>query len=275
MSSTKRKIKTWPPPATEVWGEDERALLARLHTETLPHHIAIIMDGNGRWASQKGFLDRIRGHEAGIDAVRTATRACATLGIEALTLYAFSKENWQRPRHETAALMHLLERFAIQERRELMENDIRFAVIGNLEDLPRSVHEALIETARLTQANQGTILTLALSYGGRDEIVRAAREVARMAVDGRLDPDSLDEDGFAAHLDTAGLPDPDLMIRTSGEVRISNFLLWQLAYAELHVTSVLWPDFGRLDLLKALLDFKDRDRRFGGLRVGQSKAKGT
>lgn len=277
MSPTEKKVQSWPPPACEVWPEPERRLVAQLRPDNLPRHIAVIMDGNGRWARRQGFLDRIRGHEAGIESVREITRTCAALGIKVLTLYAFSKENWRRPRHEIAALMALLKKFAVNERAELMDNDIQFRVIGNLGDLPPRVREDVDQTIRLTRGNTGTTLVLALSYGGRDEILRAAREVARRAAAGRLDPETLDEEAFGQYLDTAGFDDPDLMIRTSGENRISNFLLWQIAYAELHVTDVLWPDFRRRHLLEALVDFKNRDRRFG--RVGDRdrgrKATGT
>ncbi|MCH8333181.1 isoprenyl transferase [Candidatus Sumerlaeota bacterium] len=263
--------RAWPPSATENWEEADRGLLDQLGPEDLPHHIAVIMDGNGRWARARGLIDRIRGHEAGIESVRETTRTCAALGIEALTLYSFSKENWQRPAREVAALMRLLERFAVQERDELMDNGVRLKTIGNLEDLPESVQSALAETMRLTENNTGTTLVLALSYGGRDEIIRAVRRLGRRIALGELDPGDIDEDSFSALLDTAEFPAPDLLIRTSGEFRLSNFLLWQIAYAELYVTPVLWPDFRRPHLLEALIDFKKRDRRFG--RVNAEKPK--
>jgi undecaprenyl diphosphate synthase len=243
----------------------------RLAPEALPRHLAVIMDGNGRWAKARGLLDRIRGHEAGIESVREITRTCAMLRFDALTLYAFSKENWQRPQRETMALMHLLERFSIDERPELMENNIRLLTIGCLDDLPPSVRNELDTTRRMTAENSGMKLVLALSYGGRDDIVRAVRSLAARAVSGELAPDAIDEVAISSALDTAGLPDPDFMIRTSGEYRVSNFLLWQLAYAELYVTPTLWPDFRRIHLLEALLEYRHRERRFGGL--GESDVK--
>jgi undecaprenyl diphosphate synthase len=271
MSPSPHKLAAWPPAAAEDWSEAERQLLVRLSPETLPRHLAVIMDGNGRWAKARGLLDRIRGHEAGIESVREITRTCAMLGFDALTLYAFSKENWQRPRHETMALMRLLERFSIEERPELMENNIRLLTIGNLGDLPDSVRDELDRTRQMTAGNTGMRLVLALSYGGRDDIVRAVRKLAADAAAGDLAPESIDESRLSSALDTAGLPDPDFMIRTSGEYRVSNFLLWQLAYAELFVTPTLWPDFRRVHLLEALLEFRNRERRFGGL--GESDVK--
>lgn len=262
-----KKIMTWPPPASLDWPCAERDLLAQLAPADLPRHVAVIMDGNGRWARARGWIDRVRGHKAGIESVREITRTAATLEIPLLTLYAFSKENWQRPKVEIAALMRLLRQFSIDERDELMENNIRLETIGTLQDLPEPTRSALDETIELTKSNSGTTLILALSYGARDEIVRAARRAAHAAVRGQLDPDRLDTERFASLLDTGGLPDPDLLIRTSGEFRLSNFLLWQCAYAEFYVTPVLWPDFRRPHLLEALIDFKQRERRFG--RVGE------
>ncbi|MCL5269424.1 MAG: polyprenyl diphosphate synthase [bacterium] len=221
------------------------------------------MDGNGRWARQRGFMDRIRGHEAGIESVREAARTCAQLRLKALTLYAFSKENWQRPVREVTALMALLTRFLVNERGELMDNDIRLRTVGVPADLPDGARRELEESICLTAGNRGLVLNLALSYGGRDEIVRAARRAMDMARGGELSPEGLDETAFAGLLDTAGLPEPDLLIRTSGEMRVSNFLLWQIAYAEIHVTGVLWPDFRRPQLLEALLDYQRRERRYG------------
>jgi undecaprenyl diphosphate synthase len=265
MNDTAIKTPGWWPAAAADWSDAERALLARLDPARLPAHVAVIMDGNGRWARQRGFIDRIRGHEAGIEAVRETTRTCAQLGLKALTLYAFSKENWRRPEPEVRALMALLTRFLVIERDELMENHIRLGTIGRREDLPERVRAALDETMALTAGNTGLRLTLALSYGGRDELVRAAREMARRARRGELDPETIDETCFAGLLDTAGLPDPDLLVRTSGELRISNFLLWQAAYAEIYVTPVLWPDFRRLQLLEALVEYQHRERRYGGV----------
>ena len=213
----------------------------------LPRHIAIIMDGNGRWAQARG-LPRVSGHEAGAESVREITRACREAGVEALTLYSFSTENWKRPADEVAALMGLLGRYLIDERREILENGVRLNAIGQLDKLPLAVRAALKELIHASRNNTGMVLTLALSYGGRNEIVEAARSLAKKAASGRLRPDAIDEAAFAAELGTAGLPDPDLLIRTSGELRISNFLLWQLAYAEIYVTDVLWPDFRRPQL---------------------------
>lgn len=228
----------------------------------LPRHVAIIMDGNGRWAQARG-LPRLKGHEAGAESVREITRACREKGIEALTLYSFSTENWKRPADEVAGLMGLLSRYLVEERREILDNGIRLNAIGQLDRLPAPVRLALQELMRASRDNRGMTLTLALSYGGRAEIVEAARSLARKAAAGRLRPDAIDEATFAAELGTAGLPDPDLLIRTSGEVRLSNFLLWQLAYAEIHVTDVAWPDFRRPQLDEALAAFGRRERRFG------------
>lgn len=253
----------WWPEAAAHWSPQERELLGQLRPERLPAHVAIIMDGNGRWARQRGLLDRIRGHEAGIDSVREATRTAAQLHLKVLTLYAFSKENWRRPSREVNALMGLLTRFLVNERDELMENNIRLQTIGIPEDLPETARKALAETRRLTAANTGLVLNLALSYGGRDEIVRAARQAAELARQGKLDPNQIDEAFFCNLLDTAGLPEPDLLVRTSGEMRVSNFLLWQIAYAEIFVTPVLWPDFRRGQLLEALIDYQRRERRYG------------
>ena len=275
VNQTEKTIEPWPPAATEGWDESDRSLLAGLQPGTLPRHIAVIMDGNGRWASQRGFRDRIRGHEAGIESVREITRTCAMLRIEALTLYAFSKENWQRPRHEVAALMRLLERFLVDERDELMENSVRLEVIGQPGDMPRSTQAELAETIRLTAKNTGTTLVLALSYSARDEIVRAVRRLADEVAAGRLAPGSIDEKELSAAMDTAPFPDPDLLIRTSGEYRLSNFLLWQVAYAEIYVTPVYWPDFRRPHLLQALVEFQNRDRRFGRVAGQSAEQDGT
>jgi undecaprenyl diphosphate synthase len=259
--------QAWWPAAAQEWPEAERALLAKLDPARLPAHVAIIMDGNGRWARQRGFMDRIRGHEAGIESVREATRSSAQLGLKALTLYAFSKENWRRPEVEVRALMALLARFLVAERDELMENDIRLGTIGRSEDLPDSVRRELDETMRLTFGNAGLRLTLALSYGGRDELARVAQEVARRAAAGALTPEQIDEDCLNGLMDTADLPELDLLVRTSGEVRVSNFLLWQVAYAEICITPVLWPDFRRAQLLEALVEYQGRDRRYGGVKA--------
>ncbi len=228
----------------------------------VPRHLAIIMDGNGRWAQARG-LPRVAGHEAGAESVREVTRACREKGIEALTLYSFSTENWRRPAEEVGALMGLLARYLVEERREILDNDVRLNAIGQLDRLPIPVRAALKELMHASRNNKGMTLTLALSYGGRAEIVEAARALARKAAAGRLRPDAIDEAAFAAELGTAGLPEPDLLVRTSGELRLSNFLLWQLAYAEIYVTPTAWPDFRRPQLDEALATFASRERRFG------------
>lgn len=220
------------------------------------------MDGNGRWAQARG-LPRVAGHEAGAESVREITRACRRMGIEALTLYSFSTENWRRPEDEVGALMGLLARFLVEERREILDNDIRLNAIGQIDRLPLAVRAALKELMHASRQNKGMVLTLALSYGSRAEIVDAARALAKKAAAGRLKPDAIDEAAFAAELGTAGLPDPDFLIRTSGELRLSNFLLWQLAYAEIFVTDVLWPDFRTPQLQIALDAYRNRERRFG------------
>lgn len=232
----------------------------------MPAHVAIIMDGNGRWARKHGWKDRIRGHEAGIKAVRETVESCAQLHLKALTLYAFSRENWQRPKHETSALMRLLRRFLIEERPTLKKNNIRLIATGRLEDLPAKALAVLDKTRELTAQNTGLTLNLALSYSGREEIAEAARALARQAAAGTIRPGDITPETISAHLYAPELGDPDLLIRTSGEYRISNFLLWQLAYAEIYITDVLWPDFRRADLLEALVDYQNRERRFG--RVG-------
>ena len=230
----------------------------------LPRHIAIIMDGNGRWAVQRG-LPRIEGHRRGVTSVRRITEHCARLGIEQLTLYCLSSENWRRPAHELAFLMHLLEQYMIEERSLLMRERIRLSMIGRRDGLPPSTLEELDRTVELCAGNDGLRLCLAINYGSRAEIVDAARALAQEARDGRLDPWQIDEAAVAARLDTAGMPDPDLLIRTAGEMRISNFLLWQISYAELWVTDVTWPDFAEPHLDAAIAAFAARDRRFGGL----------
>jgi len=231
-------------------------------TENLPRHIAIIMDGNGRWA-KKRLLNRINGHRKGIEAARDTVTYCRELGIECLTLYTFSRENWKRPAHEVEMLMKFLELHLKSEERSLVENNIRFCPIGRLEDLPsgvRAVTDGLVEK---TASNTGMVLQLALSYSGREELARAARSIARLVAEGSLSPEDVTEQTVEDNLYTAGLPDPDLLIRTSGENRISNFLLWQLAYTEIHITPALWPDFTRAHLDEAIRDYQGRDRRFG------------
>jgi len=235
-----------------------------LDTSMLPKHVAIIMDGNGRWA-EKRLMNRIKGHEAGSEAVRTTVRTCREIGISVLTLYAFSTENWQRPKIEITALMTLLKKFLDSEKKEMMENNIRLNAIGQIEKLPENVRKALKKTMDLTQSNKGMLLNLALSYGGRSEIVDMVKIISAKAKDGKIDPDLITDEFVADHLYTAGMPDPDLLIRTSGEMRISNFLLWQIAYSEIFITDTLWPDFGKEELVKIILDFQNRERRFGNV----------
>jgi len=256
-----------------------QALLEALHPEDrdwelaraidparLPQHIAIIMDGNGRWA-QRRRLPRVAGHKAGIGPVRSTVETCGRLGVKALTLYAFSVENWKRPRHEVETLWRLLRYYLRQELPELQKNDIRLQAIGRLEALPPAVRAELDSAVEATANNRGLLVNLAINYGGRAEIVDAVNAVLEMArLDGSLASLKMDEDLIATSLYTASCPDPDLLIRTSGEMRISNFLLWQIAYAELYVTETLWPDFTRTDLLEAVVAYQKRERRYGGLR---------
>ena len=227
-----------------------------------PKHIAVIMDGNGRWALQRG-LPRSAGHQAGMASVRECVAGCREAGVEILTLFAFSQENWQRPAEEIEALMQLLEEYVARDREELRRQGVAVRVMGDLEPLTPAARAAIDEIEKDTAAGTALILNICLSYGSRAELVRAARLLAEEVAAGRLDPAGIDEAGFAARLYTAGLPDPDLLIRTSGEYRLSNFLLWQLAYAEFIVTPVLWPDFTRQDLFAAIEEYARRDRRFG------------
>ncbi len=220
------------------------------------------MDGNGRWAKKRS-LNRIRGHREGAESVRNIVRACREIGIEVLTLYAFSTENWQRPRQEISALMSLLKGFLRSELAEMMENGIRLNTIGQIERFPDHVLTVLRQVMDETRKNSGMILNLALSYGGRDEIVAAARKVVAEVQAGRLQAEEITKEVFSKYLYTEGMPDPDLLIRTSGEMRISNFLLWQIAYTEIYVTDTLWPDFRREELIQILHDYQKRERRFG------------
>ncbi len=233
-----------------------------LDIEKLPAHIAIIMDGNGRWAKKK-LLNRIKGHEKGSEAVRTVVQACREIGISYLTLYAFSTENWQRPKTEVVALMSLLERFLKSEEQEMVDNNICLKTIGQIERLPEKVRNTLQRVMDSTRKNSGMCLSLALSYGSRPEIVRMVRALAGKARNGEINPDLITEELVSKHLYTGQIPDPDLLIRTSGEYRISNFLLWQIAYAEIFITNTLWPDFGKDELIHILKDYQQRDRRFG------------
>ena len=232
--------------------------------DKLPQHIAVIMDGNGRWARERG-LPRIEGHRRGSESVRACTTACMEAGVPYLTLYAFSKDNWQRPADEVGALMILLDRFLAERTAEIMERNIRLRAIGHLQDLPDKARKRLEDTIAKSANNTALTLTLALSYGARTEIVDAARQIAREAKAGTLDPESVNEDTISSHLYTAGIPDPDLLVRTSGEMRISNFLLWQISYAEIVVTPKLWPDFAKEDLFAAMQEYARRNRRYGGI----------
>lgn len=237
---------------------------AGVPAEKIPRHIAVIMDGNGRWARERG-LPRIEGHRRGSEAVRACTAGCLEAGVPFLTLYAFSKENWQRPAAEVKALMTLLDRFLAERTAEIMERNIRLRAIGHLDDLPEKARRRLQDSIERSAGNTALTLTLALSYGARTEITDAARAIARDVKLGTLDPDAITEDTLASHLYTAGQPDPDLLVRTSGEMRISNFLLWQLSYTEIVVTDKLWPDFTKEDLFAAIRDYAGRHRRFGGV----------
>ena len=233
-----------------------------LDRSNLPRHIAIIMDGNGRWAKKKGAM-RIFGHRNAIQAVRESIEGAAELGIEYLTLFSFSTENWSRPQEEVKALMELLVQTILAEVSQLMKNNIRLNAIGDLASLPGQAHEKLVETMQKTSTNTGLTVTLALSYSGQWELTEAAKRIAQKVSEGKLKPEEISQETLANHLDTAGIPDPELMIRTSGEFRISNFLLWQLAYTEMVFTPVLWPDFRKDDLFAAIDDFQKRERRFG------------
>lgn len=232
--------------------------------EKLPRHIAIIMDGNGRWAKAR-HLPRVEGHRNAVKTVRDVVEACGELEIEALTLYAFSTENWKRPGFEVRALMRLLREQLRKQTEELNENNVQLRVIGQIDRLPKTVRRELENSIELTKNNTGLVLNLALNYGGRQEIVQAVHKIAYAVKNGSLGLDEINEEQFANCLYTSNLPDPDLLIRTSGEMRISNFLLWQLAYSELYITPVLWPDFTRRDLFIAIVDYQKRNRRFGGL----------
>ncbi len=240
-----------------------------LLSEKIPAHVAVIMDGNGRWARKKGLM-RIFGHRNGVRAVRETVEAAAEIGVKYLTLYAFSTENWSRPKEEVEALMELLVESTHTEMETLMKNSIRLLAIGELENLPAKTRANLEKAIEKTQNNTRMTLILALSYSGRREIIRAVKHIAEQVKSGTLDAESIDEALFSHRLNTAGIPDPELMIRTSGEQRISNYLLWQLAYAELYFTDTLWPDFRKIDFFRAVHDFQNRERRFGktGEQVG-------
>ena len=255
-SMSLEQLLAWIPP-----GSPDADLARQIHFDRLPAHIAMIMDGNGRWAAQR-HLPRVEGHRAGIDSVRDVVETSARLGIDVLTLYAFSVENWKRPRAEVNTLMMLLKRYIRLEISTLNKNNIRFRVIGRIDELASDVQSELQLGIRQTEANTGMLFNIALNYGGRAEIVDAARR----AITAGIQAEALDERQFSDLLYTAGQPDPDLLIRTSGEMRVSNFLLWQIAYSEIWVTDKLWPDFRRRDLLQAIVAYQKRDRRYGGIK---------
>ena len=246
-------------------GSKDEFLLRQIDPGKLPAHIAIIMDGNGRWASRRN-QPRVAGHRAGAAAVRATVEAAARLGIPYLTLYAFSTENWKRPRLEVEALMGLLREFLRKEIRSLKENNIRFRTIGREQRLESTVTREIEHARRETESNTGTVLTVALNYSGRSEIIQACRELAAECAAGGRDPAEITEYDFERRLFTEGLPDPDLLIRTSGEMRVSNFLLWQIAYSEIYVTETLWPDFRQLNLFEAIIEFQKRERRYGAVK---------
>jgi undecaprenyl diphosphate synthase len=233
-----------------------------LDIQKLPRHVAIIMDGNGRWAKQRG-MNRIRGHEEGAESVRTVVRATREIEIPWLTLYAFSEENWRRPKYEVEALMVLLKRFLQSEVKEMLNNGIRFQAIGRLHKLPKDVQRILHEAEERTASSRSMVLTLALSYGGRQEVTDAVRRMIQRVEAGEIRSSDITEALFSEHLYTAHMPDPDLLIRTSGECRVSNFLLWQIAYAEIYMTQTYWPDFKKEEYLEALIEYQKRERRFG------------
>ena len=264
------ETRVQPPKLLEPASRDEARLLERLDAERLPRHIAVIMDGNGRWA-QRRHLPRVSGHSAGVESARTIIDTCARLHIPALTLYAFSMENWRRPKAEIDFLMRLLRQYLRKELPVIHRNNIRLQIIGRTEQLPEEVQADVAKGVALTAQNSGMVLTVALNYGGRAELVDAFNAILdhfrKKASNGNgaLANFRVDEETIAENLYTAGLPDPDLLIRTSGELRISNFLLWQIAYAEIYVTETLWPDFRRAELYTALADYQKRERRYGGL----------
>jgi undecaprenyl diphosphate synthase len=251
----REELLAWIPA-----GDADRALVDQLNFERLPAHVAVIMDGNGRWAAQR-HLPRVEGHRAGIDAVRDTVETGARLGIDVLTLYAFSVENWKRPASEVGTLMGLLKRYLRSELNTLLKNNIRFQAIGRLDELAPDVQDELRGATERTASNGGMLFNIALNYGGRTEILDAVKR----AIGAGIRQQDLTEETFAGLLYTAGQPDPDLLIRTSGEMRVSNFLLWQIAYAEIYVTETLWPDFRRRHLLEAVLAYQKRERRYGGI----------
>lgn len=266
MSHASIQLETLGPVTAE-----ESRLIEKLDLERLPRHIAIIMDGNGRWA-QKRHLPRVAGHRYGTKSARIAIESCARLNIEALTLYAFSVENWRRPKTEIEFLMALLREYIRKEMPLLQRNNIRLRFLGRADELPEAVQRDSREATEATEKNTGMVLSIALNYGGRAEIVDAMNAILK-ARNGHQPPKPVTEEDLARHLYTADLPDPDLLIRTSGEMRVSNFLLWQIAYAEIFVTDTLWPDFNRARLLEALLDYQKRERRYGAIAPPASVAR--
>ncbi|MHB1126592.1 MAG: isoprenyl transferase [Bacillota bacterium] len=249
------------PPRDEA--ELDR-LLRQLDPGKIPRHVAIIMDGNGRWAQRRG-LPRASGHRAGVEALRSVVRACVEFGVEVLTVYAFSTENWKRPQREVDILMDLLIEYLRKELAELHDEGVRIRAIGRWQEIPEAAQAELIHSMQVTSENKRLLFNIALNYGGRLEIVEAAKKIASLVKEGQLEPAAINENMFGDFLYTAGLPDPDILIRPSGEMRVSNFLLWQLAYTEFWITPTFWPDFDKLELLKAIVDYQNRHRRFGGL----------
>ena len=254
-----------PSVTTSTTDETIASFLEQVDRDKLPRHIAVIMDGNGRWAQARG-LPRIEGHRQGANSVRAIIEAGVELGLEQLTLYCLSSENWKRPAAELSFLMYLLERYLVDERPEILRQDIQFSVIGRIEDLSDAVRREIDTTRDLSSGNGGMRLCLALNYGARGEIVDAVRHLAERVAAGELAPEEINEQLLSDSMYTAGMPDPDLVVRSSGEMRFSNFLLWQISYSELWVTDKFWPDFGKADFIQAIRDYAGRSRRFGGLK---------
>jgi len=250
----------------KAWKQNKVDLDDQVALDRLPRHIAIIMDGNGRWA-QKRALPRSMGHRAGVEALRKVVKTCSELGIEVLTVYAFSTENWNRPKDEVGVLMTLLTEYLRKELNELHQNNVVIRTIGRIKDLPLDAQRELENSKKKTRDNTGLVLNLALNYGGRSEIIEAVKQVSGDVLSGKIGIEDIDEDVFCQHLFTGGMPDPDLLIRTSGEMRLSNFLLWQLAYTEIVIIQELWPDFEKKTLLESIKVYQKRDRRFGGIHT--------
>lgn len=250
---------------TISYTEAERQILATLDFHRIPVHLAAIMDGNGRWARRQ-LKERIFGHETARSTVRMVVETCRDLGVDYLTLFAFSSENWKRPAAEVSFLMNLLGRTLEEEQEDLHRNGIRLQFVGNPDPIPANVRSQIDRCVDRLKDNRGMLLSLAINYGGRPDIVQACRSISRIIRRGELEPDAINEELFSQHLSMAGIPDPELLIRTGGEYRVSNFLLWQLAYTELWITPILWPDFKRMDLIRAIREFQDRERRFGGVK---------